>query len=93
MDSIPPRVREISNYPSCNLENVLNMYTRTEISHKSCVPASISYWNNLQTDIRGADTYASFHQRLKPRIFDSIKVIVVKKTLFCKPEYVISVVI
>ena len=73
-DIIPPRVQEISNYPLRNRENVSNMYTRTDISHKSCIPSSISYWNNLQTDIREAKTYASFHQRLKPIIRDSIKV-------------------
>ena len=61
-DIIPPRVRETSNHPLRNRENVSNMYTRTEISHKSCIPSSISYWNNLQTDIREANTYASFHQ-------------------------------
>ena len=73
-DIIPPRVREISNYPLHYPENVLNMYTRTEISHKSCIPSSISYWNNLQIDIREAITYAYFHQRLKLIIYDSIKV-------------------
>ena len=50
------------------------MNTRAEISHKSCKPSSISYWNNLQTDIREANTNSSFHQRLKPVIYDSIKV-------------------
>ena len=73
-DIIPPRVREISNYPLRNRKNVSNMYTRTENSHKSCIPSSISYWNNLQTDIKEANTYASFHQRLKPIIYDRIKV-------------------
>ena len=34
----------------------------------------ISYWNNLQTNIREANTYASFKQKPKPIIYDSIKV-------------------
>ena len=70
-DIIPPLVRETSNHPLCNRENVSNMYTRKEISYKSCISSSISYWNNLQTDIREANTYASFHQRLKPIVYDS----------------------
>ena len=60
--------------PLRNRKNVSNMYTRTEISYKLCIPSSISYWNNLQTDIKEANTYASFHQRLKPIIYDRIKV-------------------
>ena len=60
--------------PLRNRENVSNMYTRTEISYKLCIPSSISYWNNLQTDIKEANIYASFHQRLKPIIYDRIKV-------------------
>ena len=73
-DIIPPRFREISNYPLRNRKNVSNMYTRTESSHKSCIPSSISYSNNLKTDIREVNTYKSFQQRVKPIISDSIKV-------------------
>lgn len=73
-DIIPPLVRDVSNYPLRNRENVSNMYTRTEISHKSCIPSSISYWNNLQTNIREADTYESFRHSLKRDIFDNINV-------------------
>ena len=69
-----PVFERSENYPLRNLENVSNMYTKTEISRKSCIPSSICYWNNLQTDIGEANTLASFHQRLKPIIYDSIKV-------------------
>ena len=66
-DIIPLRVGEITNYPIRNHQNLTNMYTRTEISRKSCIPSSVSYWNNnyLNNDIREIDTYLSFRNAFK----------------------------
>ena len=64
-DIIPPRVGEITNYPLRNRQNLSNMYTRTEISRKSCIPSSVSNWNSLTNDIREIDTYLSFRNAFK----------------------------
>ena len=64
-DIIPPRVGEITNYPLRNRQNLTNMYTRTEISRKSCIPLSVSYWNSPNKDIREIDTYLSFRNAFK----------------------------
>ena len=55
-DTIPPRVGEIINYPLRNGLNLTNMYIRTEISRKSCIPSSVSNWNSLNNDIRDIDS-------------------------------------
>ena len=44
------------------------MFTRTETSHRSCVPSSVSCWNSLQSDLREAETFLSFHHNLKDKI-------------------------
>lgn len=56
-DIIPPHVREVSNYPLRNRNNFTNLYTRTETSRESCIPSSVTCWNNLQSDIREVDTF------------------------------------
>ena len=73
-DIIPPFVREISNYPLRNRANLTNIYTRTEISNKSCVPSSVSYWNELQSDLREADTFLAFRHKFKENILGDIKI-------------------
>ena len=70
-DIIPPHVREVSNYPLRNRNNLTNLYTRTEISRRSCIPSSVSYWNSLHSNIREADTYLSFRHRLKDEVLVS----------------------
>ena len=52
------------------------MYTRTEISYKAYIPSSNSHWNNLQTGISEANTYASFLKNLMPIIYYSIKILI-----------------
>ena len=73
-DNIPPFVREISNYPLRNRANLTNIYTRTEISNKSCVPSSVSYWNELQSDLRESDTFLTFRHKFKENILGDIKI-------------------
>ena len=51
-DIVPPLVGDVTNYPLRNRQNISTMYTRTEISHKSCIPSSVSDWNNLNNAIR-----------------------------------------
>ena len=46
-DIIPPLVRETTNYPLRNQNNITVPFCRTELYRKSCIPSSISLWNNL----------------------------------------------
>ena len=62
-DIIPPLVREVSNY--CDNLRLTKLHTHTEISHRSCIPSSVSYWNGIQSDIREFDTFLSFRKTLK----------------------------
>ena len=64
-DNIPPLVGEVSNYSLRNRQNLANVYTRTEVSRISCIPSSVSSWNNLSNDMREADTYLSFRNAVK----------------------------
>ena len=64
-DIIPPLVGEVSNYSLRNRQNLANVYTRTEVSRRSCIPSSVSSWNNLSNDMREADTYFSFRNAVK----------------------------
>ena len=67
-DIIPPLVREVSDYPLRNCYNLANVFTRTETSHRYCVPSSVSCWNSLKSDLREAETFLSFHHNLKDKI-------------------------
>ncbi|MCG8048002.1 MAG: endonuclease/exonuclease/phosphatase family protein [Candidatus Thiodiazotropha taylori] len=72
-DLIPPFVRETSNYPLRNNNNISVPYTRTEISNKSCIPSSISLWNSLDTSIRESNTLVTFKHHIK-RLRSVVKV-------------------
>ena len=50
------------------------MYTRTEISHKSCIPSSVSCWNNLNNNIRESDSYVSFRSTFKNDVLGNAQV-------------------
>ena len=50
-DITPPLVGEVSNYSLRNRQNLANVYTRTEVSRRSCIPSSVSSWNNLSNDM------------------------------------------
>ena len=68
-DIIPPLVAEVTNYPLRNRHNLANVYTRTEVSGKSCIPSAVSEWNNLSNEIRTADSYISFRNAVKKIYF------------------------
>ena len=57
---IPPLVGEVTNYSLRNRQNLANVYTRIEVSRRSCIPSSVSSWNSLSNDMRETDTYLSF---------------------------------
>ena len=73
-DIIPPLVREVSNYPLRNSDNLTNLHTRTETSRRSCIPSSVAYWNGIQSDIRELDTFVSFRHVLKDTVLTGCNV-------------------
>ena len=73
-DIVPPLVCEVTNYPLRNPHNIASMYTRTEISCKSCIPLSISDWNNLNNDSRESDSYVSFRSTFKNDVLGNTQV-------------------
>ena len=46
-------------------QNITVPLCRTEISHKSCIPSSISAWNSLDIELRNSPSLASFKYQLK----------------------------
>ena len=73
-DIVPPLVGEVTNYPIRNRHNIASMYTRTEISRKSCIPSSVSGWNNLNNNIRESDSYVSFRSTFKNDVLGNAQV-------------------
>ena len=64
-DLTPPLVRNTTNYPLRNRNNLVISYNRTEISRKSCIPSSVSLWNSLDSNIRLSNSTSHFKTNLK----------------------------
>ena len=64
-DLIPPMIREVTNYPLRNQNNITTPFCRTEILRKSCIPSSISLWNSLDESMRNSPSLNSFKYRLR----------------------------
>ena len=64
-DLIPHFVRDTTNYPLHNNNNLAVPFTKTEISRKSCIPSSISLWNSLDEEIRTSSSLSCFKSKLK----------------------------
>ena len=65
LDIIPPLVRETTDYPLRNQNNIAVPFCRTEISRKSCIPSSITLWNALDEETRNSPSVSSFKYQLK----------------------------
>jgi len=61
----PNTVLENHNYPLRNQENYATILRRLEIYSKSVIPSSIKLWNELDLNIRNANTLSSFKSLLK----------------------------
>ena len=61
---IPPLVGNRSQYQLRDNQNYENIHTRTNILQNSCIPSSISLWNNLEQEIRCSSAYSSFKSKL-----------------------------
>ena len=65
IDIIPPLVRETTNYPLRNQNNITVPFCRTDLYRKSCIPSSITLWNNLDENLRNSSSLSSFKYALK----------------------------
>ena len=63
---INPLLGNISQYQLRDSQNYENIHTRTIILQKSCIPSSISLWNNLEQEI-SSSTYISFKSKLSDK--------------------------
>ena len=73
-DLIPPLVRETTQYPLRNNNNIMFPFARTEISRRFCIPSSISLWNSLEHDFREAQNVNAFKYQLKKLKFSPSQV-------------------
>ena len=64
-DIIPPLVRETTHYPLRNQNDITILRCRTKLFRNSCIPSSVSIWNNLDENIRNSSSFASFKYALK----------------------------
>ena len=83
---IPPLVGNRSQYQLRDSQNYENIHTRTNILQKSCIPSSISLWNNLEQEIRSSSTYSSF----KSKLYDKNKQVKISN-IYCVGNRYISV--
>ena len=68
-DCLPTLVSNVSGYNLRNNDNYVAIRTRLNVYAKSCVPSTISLWNNLETSIRSTPTLDSFKIKLKTPLF------------------------
>ena len=64
-DLIPHFVRDVTNYPLRNNNNLTIPFTRTETSRKSCIPSSVSLWNSLDENTRNSSSLSCFKNNLR----------------------------
>ena len=74
-DLIPPFVREVSNFPLRNRDNVSSIYTRTEIFSRSYIPSGVTLWNSLDTSKKQLNYFASFRRSLQSKFFSLSEVL------------------
>ena len=64
-DIIPPHIRETTNYPLRNRDNITVPFCRTEQFRNSCIPSSVLLWNTLDENIRKSSSFSSFRYEIK----------------------------
>ena len=64
-DIIPPHIRETTNYPLRNRDNITVPFCRKELFRNSCIPSSVPLWNNLDENIRNSSSFSSFKYEIK----------------------------
>lgn len=69
-DLIPPVIRETTNYPLRNQNNITQLFCRTELFRKSCIPSGITLWNSLDENLRNSSSLDSFKYQTKRHYLD-----------------------
>ena len=69
-DLIPPVVRETTNYPLRNQNNIIIPFRRMEIFRKACIPSGIALWNSLRESLRNSSSLNSFKYQMKRELID-----------------------
>ena len=71
---MPPLVSDVSNYPLRNTSYYSFPYRRTEASRRSCVPSSLSLWNNLDETVRNSSTINSLKKNVKS-VYSNLQIV------------------
>ena len=60
---IPPLVGNRTQHELRYSQNFDNLYARTNLLQKSCIPFSVCLWNNLEQEIRNSTSISSFKSK------------------------------
>ena len=71
MNIFPDSIHNLVPYNLRNADNFETINRRTHIFSSSFVPSSVTLWNNLNPEIRSANSLASFKTMLKLSVFPS----------------------
>ena len=69
---IPPTVSEVSHYNLRDSSNITIPVTRTATFKRSCIPASVDLWNNLDHTTRQKPSLCSFSYALRSHVISNI---------------------
>ena len=69
---IPPTVSDVSYYNLRDSSNITMPVTRTATFKRSCIPASVDLWNNLDPTTRQKPTLSSFSYDLRSQVIPNI---------------------
>ena len=66
-DLIPPIIADTTQYALRNIRDLRNIFTRTTISQKSCIPSSVYIWNDLTENLKNVDSFSTFKKSISSR--------------------------
>ena len=73
-DIIPPFVRDQTNYPLRNRNDLTVPINRTELFRKSCIPSSTNLWNSLDNNLKEIHSFEGLKTNLKDIYLNATKV-------------------
>ena len=73
-DIIPPIVRDQTNYPLRNRNDLTVPINRTEIFRKSCIPLSTNLWTSLDNNLKKIPSFEGFKKKIKDIYLNATKV-------------------
>ena len=69
---IPPTVSDVSHYNLRDSSNITIPVTRTATFKRSCIPAFVDVWNNLDPNTHQKPTLSSFSYALRSHVISNI---------------------